>query len=151
MLDIFVDADGCPVKDEVYRVAQRYGLKVFVVANAGLRVPPSAVIELVLVGGGFNAADDWIAEHVQASDIVVTADIPLADRCLQNGARVLTPSGRVYSEKNIGGALASRALLQDLRQMGTITGGPPVFGKRDRSRFLSRLDETVQALKRQGR
>jgi uncharacterized protein YaiI (UPF0178 family) len=142
---IFVDADGCPVKQEVYRVAQRYGLKVILVSNAGMRIPHADWLELVVVGGQFDAADDWIVEHVGARDIVISGDIPLASRCVKRGAWVLGPTGHVFTEENIGEALASRDLLSHLRELGTITGGPAPFGKRDRSRFLQRLDATIQA------
>ena len=145
---IYVDADACPVKEEVYRVARRYGIKVVLVSNAPLRVPQEDLIELVVVRGGFDAADDWIAEHAGAGDLAITADIPLADRCLKAGARVLGPKGNVFTEDSIGEALASRALLEMLRQSGAIGGGPAPFAKADRSRFLSRLDETIHAIRR---
>jgi uncharacterized protein YaiI (UPF0178 family) len=148
MLDLFIDADGCPVKDEIYRVAKRYGLKVYVVANAILRAPASPSIEVVVVKGGLNAADDWIAEHVQADDVVVTSDIPLADRCLQKGAAVLSSNGRPFTDKTIGDSLATRDLMQELRQTGAITGGPSAFRPADRSRFLSALDEIIQRIRR---
>src|SRR5436190_2199689 len=115
-MTIYVDADACPVKDEVYRVARRYGIKVVVVSNAPLFVPKENLIEPVVVRGGFDAADDWIAEHIGAGDIAITSDIPLADRCLKAGARVLGPKGDVFTEDSIGGALATRALLDMLRQ-----------------------------------
>jgi uncharacterized protein YaiI (UPF0178 family) len=146
---ILVDADACPVKEEVYRVARRYGLKVVLVANKPLRRPADDSIELVRVEGQFNAADDWIAGRAGAGDIVVTADIPLAARCVAAGARVLAPDGRVYTPDNIGGALATRDLMTQLRDTGAITGGgPPPFSKKDRSRFLQRLDEAIKALQR---
>ena len=148
MLDIYVDADGCPVKDETYRVARRYGLKVILVANSRMRVPDDEWIELVVVSGQFDAADDWIAEHVEVDDIVVTGDIPLADRCLKNGARVLSPRGRAYREDSIGQALATRDFLAHLRELGIDSGGPAPFQRRDRSEYLQRLDETVQAIRR---
>lgn len=148
MLDIYIDADGCPVKNEVYRVAARYGLRVILVANARMRVPDEDAIKLVLVDDQFNAADDWIVEHVGEDDIVITGDIPLADRCVKEGARVLGPRGRVYTEDSIGGALATRDLLSHLREAGAITGGPAPFQKRDRSQFLQRLDEIVQGIRR---
>ncbi len=148
MLDIFIDADGCPVKQEVYRVAKRYGLKVTLVSNSRMRTPQEEWLEAVIVDGQFNAADDWIVEHVSENDIVVTGDIPLASRCLEKDARVIGLSGRLFTKESIGDALASRELLSHLRDLGTITGGPPPFEKRDRSRFLQRLDETIQALLR---
>jgi len=147
LLDIFIDADGCPVKQEVYRVAKRYGLKVTVVSNSRMRTPQKDWLEVVIVDGQLNAADDWIVEHVSENDIVITGDIPLASRCLEKEARVLGPSGRIFTKESIGGALASRGLLAHLRDLGTLIGGPASFGKRDRSRFLQRLDETIQALR----
>ncbi len=147
-MPIYIDADACPVKEEVYRVARRYEIKVFVVANAPIRVPDEALIELVVVRGGFDAADDRIVECVVAGDIVITTDIPLADRCLRNGARVLGPKGVEFTEDAIGEALATRALLDMLRQSGTIGGGPAPFAKADRSRFLAKLDELIHAVRR---
>ncbi len=151
MPHIFVDADGCPVKQEVYRVAGRYKLHVTLVCNTPMRTPQEAGITLVVVEGHPDAADDWIAEHVNANDIVIAGDIPLAARCISKGAQVLAPTGRRFTEDSIGEALATRNLLSQLRDMGTVTGGPPPFGKRDRSLFLQRLDETVQAALRSGR
>jgi uncharacterized protein YaiI (UPF0178 family) len=148
---IYVDADACPVKEEVYRVARRYGIKVHVVSNAPLRVPPEDLIELVVVPGGFDAADDWIAARVGQGDIAVTADIPLAERCLGRGARVLGPKGLEFTEGAIGDALATRALLDMLRQSGSFGGGPAPFARADRSRFLSKLDEIVHAIRRKRR
>ena len=150
-MNIFVDADGCPVKQEIYRVAKRYGLRVTLVANSRMRTPSEKWLEIIIVDGQFNAADDWIAQHASVNDIVVSGDIPLASRCLEKGAQVLAPTGRIFSEKSIGEALASRELLSQLRDLGTITGGPPPFDKRDRSRFLQRLDETIQAVRRDTR
>jgi uncharacterized protein YaiI (UPF0178 family) len=143
--DIFVDADGCPVKQEIYRVATRYGLKVTLVSNARMRTPQEDWLKLVVVDGQFDAADDWIVEHVRPQDIVISGDIPLASRCLEKGALVLGPTGRVFTGENIGDALASRELLSHLRELGTMTGGPAPFEKRDRSRFLQRFDEMVRA------
>jgi uncharacterized protein len=150
-MSIFVDADACPVKEEVYRVARRHEVKVYVVANAQLRVPAEDLVELVVVRGGFDAADDWIVEHAGPGDVVVTADIPLADRCLKRGARVLGPKGNVFTEDSIGEALATRALLDMLRESGEVGGGPAPFAKADRSRFLSKLDEALHAVRRQRR
>jgi uncharacterized protein YaiI (UPF0178 family) len=147
MLTIYLDADACPVKDEVYRVAGRYGLRVAVVANAPLRVPAEERVELV-VRPGFGAADDWIAEQAGLGDIVVTADIPLAARCLAKGARVLDPKGRPFTDNDIGSALALRDLLDELRQGGVMTGGPAAMTAKGRSRFLSKLDEAVNAVRR---
>ncbi len=148
MPDIYVDADGCPVKGETYRVAERYGLQVILVADSHMRVPDEEWIELVVVSGGFDAADDWIVAHVQPDDVVVTADVPLADRCVKVGARVLSPRGRVFDPDNVGSALAARDLSAYLREIGLQTGGPAPFQRRDRSQFLQRLDEIVQAIRR---
>jgi uncharacterized protein len=147
MLVIYVDADACPVKEEVYRVARRYGMHVVVVANATLRVPVDALIDLV-VRRGFGAADDWIAEQAGTGDVVVTADIPLAARCLANNALVLDPKGRPFTDKDIGSTLAMRNLMDELRQGGSVTGGPAPMTAKDRSRFLSKLDEAVNAVRR---
>jgi uncharacterized protein len=147
MLTIYVDADACPVKDEIYKVASRYALRVAVVANAPLRVPSDPRIELV-VRSGFGAADDWIAEQAALGDIVVTADIPLAARCLEKGALALSPKGRPFRDNDIGDALALRALTDVLRQGGVVTGGPAPMTAKDRSRFLSKLDEAVNAARR---
>ena len=149
MLHIFVDADACPVKQEVYRVASRYRLNVTLVANSWMRVPNERWITLEVVEDGFDAADDWIVEHVKPHDIVVTADIPLASRCLKKGARVIGPTGKPFTEKNIGQAVATRNLLSELRGAGEITGGPPPLEKRDRSRFLQQLDEVIQSIRRE--
>lgn len=148
MSAIYVDADACPVKDETYRVAARYGLKVWVVANQSMRTPREGDVELVVVPGGFDAADDWIAERAGAGDIVISQDIPLAARCLERGAVVLRPNGSRFTEDNIGDALASRELLSQLRDMGTIGGGPPPFGKKDRSAFLQALDRVIHGIRK---
>ena len=124
MLTIYIDADACPVKDEVYRVARRYGLKVFVVSNAGMRVPTGDWLEAVVVPGVGSGVDDWIAEKVATGDIVITSDIPLAGRCLEKGSYVINPKGQTLTDDSIGNALATRALLEELRQSGAITGGP---------------------------
>jgi uncharacterized protein YaiI (UPF0178 family) len=146
---IYVDADACPVKEEVYRVAGRYGIPVVLVANSGMRVPPGGAVRLVLVAGGrLDSADDWIAARAGARDIVVTADVPLAARCVAAGARVLDPRGKVHTGDSVGDALATRNLMTHLRESGAITGGPPPLGKRERSLFLQRLDELVQHLRR---
>jgi uncharacterized protein len=150
-MPIYIDADACPVKEEVYRVARRYGIKVFVVANAPIRVPDEDLIELVVVRGGFDAADDRIVEDASAGDIVITSDIPLADRCIRSGARVLSPKGVEFTEDAIGNALATRALLDMLRQSGEFGGGPAPFAKVDRSRFLGKLDELIHAVRRRKR
>jgi len=151
VLNIYVDADACPVKEEVYRVAKRYGLDVTVVANSWMRVPGGSGIRLKVVGGDFDAADDWIVDNVEGDDIVISADIPLAARCLEKGAAVIGPGGRPFTEENIGEVMATRDLLSELRETGEVTGGPPPFGKKDRSRFLQRLDEAVHAIRRKQR
>ena len=144
MLDIFVDADACPVKDEIYQVAGRYGLHVVLVANSRMKVPSGASVEMIVVEAGPDVADDWIAENIRAGDVAVTADIPLAARCLEVGASVLGSNGKPFDEDMIGGALAMRELKSELREVGTIAGGPPPLSAKDRSRFVSRLDELVQ-------
>ena len=149
-MTLYVDADGCPVKNEVYRVARRHRLKVCLVSNSRMRIPQEDLFELVIVNEQFNAADDWIAARVRDNDIVVTSDIPLAARCLEKGARVLDPKGRVFTEGSIGDALANRELMVYLRDMGNITAGPAPFEKRDRSRFLQRLDDVIRAAVRAG-
>ena len=146
MLNIFVDADACPVKQEIYRVAGRYGLNVTLVANAWMRIPDKKQITLKIVGGELDAADDWIIEQIQPDDIVITGDIPLASRCLQKGAQVLGPAGKVFTENNIGQAVATRNLLSELREAGQITGGPPPVTKKDRSSFLQKLNEIIQLI-----
>ncbi|WP_394707993.1 YaiI/YqxD family protein [uncultured Desulfosarcina sp.] len=148
MLNIYVDADACPVKQEVCRVAGRCGLTVTFVANSPMRVPDPGISRLVVVGSGFDEADDWIVNQVLADDIVVTADILLANRCIGRGARVIGPAGRPFTLENIGQAMAMRELMSDLREAGNIAGGPPPFQKKDRSRFLHQFDQMIQALKR---
>jgi len=145
---IYVDADACPVKEEVYRVAGRYGLEVTLVANSWMRIPEERWIALEVVGDGPDVADDWIVEHVQPDDIVITADILLASRCLKKGAWVIGTTGKPFTEDNIGLAVATRDLLSELRGTGEITGGPPPLTKRDRSRFLQQLDNGIQFLRR---
>lgn len=145
MIEIFVDGDACPVKDETYDVAIRYGVRVSLVANSHMSVPAGLGVELVVVEQGPDAADDWIAEHARPGDVVVTADIPLAARCLAAGARVLGTNGRAFTEDSIGHQLASRDLKAHLRESGMTSGGPPPLAPRDRSRFLSKLDELIQA------
>ncbi len=148
MLHIFVDADACPVKEEVYRVAGRYGLEVTLVANSWMRIPEERWIALEVVENGPDAADDWIVEHVQPDDIVITADILLADRCLKKGAWVIGTKGKPFTEDNIGQAVATRNLLSGLRDTGEIRGGPPPLTKQDRSRFLQQLDAAIQSIRR---
>jgi len=147
-LNILVDADACPVKEEVYKVAFRHEVPVTIVSNSPIRVPQHPLIARELVGSGFDAADDWIAERAGARTVVITADILLADRCLKNGAVVLGPNGRPFTTASIGGAIATRAIMADLRAGGDVIGGPPPFSKTDRSRFLSGLDEMLVRLKR---
>ena len=146
MLTIYVDADACPVKEEVYKVARRYAVKVVVVANAPLRVPADPLVELV-VRPGFGAADDWIAEQAGPGDIVVTADIPLAARALAKEARVLDPKGYPFTEGDIGAALGMRDLMDELRKGGVVTGGPAPMTRLDRPRFLSELDGLTNAVR----
>ena len=148
-LRILVDADACPVKDEVYKVAWRHEVPVAIVSNSHLRVPDHALIERVVVSGAFDAADDWIAEAAGPTTIVVTADILLADRCLKAGAAVVSPTGKPFTTSSIGAAVATRAIMADLRAgAGDGIGGPPPFSKNDRSRFLQGLDEALVRLKR---
>jgi len=147
MLTIYIDADACPVKDEVYKVARRYAMKVFVAANSIMRVPNDPLVELV-VRTGFGAADDWIAEHIGSNDIAITSDIPLAARCVANGAVALDPKGRLFTASTIGEAVAHRDLIEGLRAAGEPTGGPSALTPKDRSRFLSRLDEVINAARR---
>lgn len=149
---ILVDADACPVKEEIYRVAYRLEVPVTVVSNAHLRVPQHPLISRVVVDDGFDAADDWIADHVDALTVVVTADILLADRCLKGAAgAVIGPNGRPFTASSIGNAVAVRAIMSDLRAGGDRIGGPPPFSKEDRSRFLSALDAALVRLQRQHR
>jgi uncharacterized protein YaiI (UPF0178 family) len=148
VLHIFIDADACPVKDEVYRVARRYELSVSVVANAPMRIPEDARVELVVVRDGLDAADDWIAANVSVDDVVITADIPLAWRCLEKGARVVGTTGRPFTDDNIGDAMATRELMSELRNAGSIVGGPAPFQKRDSSRFLQEMDRVIGEIRR---
>jgi uncharacterized protein YaiI (UPF0178 family) len=149
MLHIYVDADACPVKPEVFRVAKRYGLEVTLVANSWMRTPDEPWITLEVVDDGFDAADDWIVDHVEDGDIVITADVPLAGRCLEKGTNVIGTTGKPFTSDNIGSALAMRDLLADLRGAGEITGGPPPITKKDRSLFLQQLDQAVQQIRRE--
>lgn len=149
MRHIFVDADACPVKNEVYRVASRCGLEVTLVANAWMRIPDEDRVVLKVVGDAFDAADDWIVENVHPYDIVITADVPLASRCLKKGAYVISPTGKPFTEDNIGDTVATRDLLSHLRESGAVTGGPRPLTKRDRSRFLQQLDQVIQFIRRQ--
>ncbi len=147
-LCILVDADACPVKEEVFRVAYRLDVPVTVVSNAYLRVPAHPLISRVVVDGSFDAADNWIAEHADTTSVVVTADILLADRCIKVGATVLAPNGKPFTANSIGNAVAVRAIMSDLRAGGEQLGGPPPFRKEDRSRFLSALDQSLLRLLR---
>lgn len=149
VLDLYLDADACPVKEDAYRVAERYGLRVFVVANREIFVPKNPRIALVVASGGFDAVDDWIATHVGRKDIVVTNDLLLANRCIGRDAFVLDPRGRILNRDNIGEALAMRELLSELRLRGAIGLGPPKMGKRHKSNFRAALDEVVQAARRE--
>ena len=148
MIQIYIDADGCPVKEEVYKVAERYKIKVFVVANKYLTIPIHPFIEMKVSSSGFDAADDWIVEQITPTDIVITADILLADRCVKKGARALGHKGNEFTEDNIGSAVANRELMQTLRQMGEVKGGPSAMDKKARSQFLGKLDQIIQSLKR---
>ncbi|MCD6584795.1 MAG: YaiI/YqxD family protein [Desulfobacteraceae bacterium] len=146
MLKIYIDADACPVKNEVFRVAQRYELDVILVSNTWMNTPKSSRIRLQVVDAKFDAADDWIVGHVGTNDIVITADIPLADQCLEKGAQVLGPKGREFTKDNIGDIMATREIMSHLRDLGTMTGGPAPFQKKDRSRFLQSLDRIIQSI-----
>lgn len=152
---LYIDADACPVKQEVYRVAERYALKgvalkVLVVTNSPIAVPRDATIERVVVGSGMDEADNWIAERAGRGDIVITADVPMASRCVKAGAEVIAPNGRRFTEDSIGNTLATRNLMDSLRSAGAITGGPKPFAPRDRSSFLSALDQAIVRLTRAG-
>ena len=145
---IYVDADACPVKDEIYKVAARHGLPVTVVANGFIRVPLDPLIERIAAGSAADAADDWIDQRAGANDIVITPDIPLASRCVKAGAQVIAPTGKPFTADSIGMALAVRDLMHDLRSAGEVTGGPRPFSSRDRSAFLAALDQAIRRLQR---
>ena len=147
---IFVDADACPVKEEVYKVAERYKLKVILVSNKALRLPANPLFEMIVVPGDFDAADKWIVDNTIENDIVITTDILLADRCVKKRVRTLGHKGEEFTEDNVGSAVAQRELMQHLRQMGELSGGPAPMDKKARSKFLSTLDTIIQSLKRQG-
>jgi len=149
MLNIYIDADGCAVKEEIYKVAERYQLKVYVVANHWQKIPMSPLLEMSVVAGNFDAADDWIIEKSESGDIVITSDILLAERCVKKQVRVLGPKGEEFTEDNIGSAVAQRELMQNLRYMGEGEGGPSPMEKKDRSKFLGKLDQIIQSIKRQ--
>ncbi|WP_260923215.1 YaiI/YqxD family protein [Novosphingobium sp. 9] len=151
MIQILIDADACPVKDETYKVAARYKVPVVVVSNSAIRIPREPSISRKVVSDAFDAADDWIAEHTTPNTVVITADILLADRCLKLGAVVIAPNGKPFTTSSIGGAIAVRAIMADLRAGGDSLGGPPPFSQADRSRFLSSLDEALVKLQRQPR
>jgi uncharacterized protein YaiI (UPF0178 family) len=150
-LEIFIDADACPVKDEVYRVARRHGLTTHVVSNSFMLIPAHPSIKRVVVEAGPDVADDWIARHARPGDMVITNDIPLAERALAAGAVAIAPNGRVFTADSIGSAVAQRAIMEQIRGSGGITGGPAPFGKADRSRFLQALDEAINREKRRRR
>jgi uncharacterized protein YaiI (UPF0178 family) len=155
MIAIYIDADACPVKQEIYRVAERHALKgtplrVFVVSNSPIAVPRDEMIERVVVGAGMDEADNWIAERAKRGDIVITADVPLASRCVKAGAEVIAPNGKPFTQDSIGMTLATRNLMDSLRGAGEITGGPKPFAQRDRSSFLAALDQAIVRLKRAG-
>jgi uncharacterized protein len=155
MITLLIDADACPVKQEVYRVAERHllkgvAIKVFVVSNSPIAVPRDEMIERVVVAAGMDEADNWIAERARRGDIVITADVPLASRCVKAGATVIAPNGKPFSEDSIGMTLATRNLMDSLRSSGEITGGPKPFAPRDRSAFLAALDQAIVRLKREG-
>ena len=147
-IEIFIDADACPVKDEIYKVAARYGLKTWVVSNAFMMIPQSPMIARVIVDAGPDVADDWIAEHVAPGDVAVTNDIPLAERVLRAGGHAVAPNGKPFTENSIGAAIAQRALMEQLRSTGDILGGPKPFAAADRSRLLQALDEIIQKERR---
>ena len=151
MTDIYVDCDACPVREEIYRVAARLRLKVFVVSNGSRPIRPPGIsnVSMVIVGDSVDAADDWIAERIGATDVCITSDIPLASRCLKKGARVVSPTGKQWTEANIGNALAGREIARHLRELGQATGGPAPLTKKDRSRFLGALDTALQAALRE--
>ena len=148
-LHIYVDADACPVKDEIYKVALRHAVAVTIVSNSPIRIPIHPLLARIVVGAGFDEADDWIAERADSASVVVTGDILLADRCLKSGAVVIAPTGKPFTAASIGNAIAVRAIMADLRAGGDAIGGPAAFAKTDRSRFLSALDETLVRLRRQ--
>lgn len=147
MVAVYIDADACPVKDEVYKVAGRHKLMSYVVSNSWLRIPQSPLIEQFVVDDGFDAADNWIVEHVGGQDVVITSDIPLADRCLKKGAIVMGPSGKAFTEQSIGMSLAMRDLNTHLRDIGEISGKNASFTKKDRSQFLNVLENTLRKIK----
>ena len=149
MVELFVDADACPVKDEAIAVARRHGLKTWMVSDGGVRPSPDPMVESVFVTSGADAADDWIADRIGKADVCVTIHIPLAARCLAKGALAIRPNGDPFSENSIGMALATRELMQGLREAGTVTGGPKPYSKADRSNFLNHLETMVQTAKRQ--
>lgn len=148
MTTIFIDADACPVKDETYKVAERYGLQTIVVSNSFIQIPKSPLITRMIVDAGPDIADDWIAERATAGDIVITNDIPLAGRVLANDAQAIAPNGRPFTKDSIGAALAQRSIMEHIRSTGEITGGPPPFSASDRSKFLQALDQAVNREKR---
>ncbi|MCB0392911.1 MAG: YaiI/YqxD family protein [Bdellovibrionales bacterium] len=151
MTKIYIDADACPVKNEVYKVAERYNLPVILVSNQYINLPLNPLLKMVVVEGGFDAADDWIVENSQDGDIVITNDILLANRCVKKSVRVLAPKGNEFTEDNIGIAVSNRELMETLRQTGEMKGGPAPMDKKARSQFLGSLDRIIQSLKKQGK
>jgi uncharacterized protein len=149
-IEILVDADACPVKQEIYKVAERHSLKTLLVANSAMAFPRDGSVELIIVGKRFDEADDWIADRAGPASAVITADIPLASRCVAKGAQVISPTGKIFTASTIGNVLATRNLMQDLREAGTVNTGPKPFSAKDRSAFLSALDITINRLKRAG-
>jgi uncharacterized protein YaiI (UPF0178 family) len=147
-MDIYIDADACPVKDEVYKVAARHGLKTYVVSNTPIMIPRSPLIARVVVAAGPDMADHWIAEHIAAGDVAITSDIPLADRVLKAGAQAVAPTGKPFDNNSIGSAMAQRALMEQLRATGAVVGGPRPFGRAERSRFLQALETIIQRQRR---
>lgn len=147
-IKIYIDADGCPVKEETYKVAARYKIKTYVVANKYLNIPLDSLVEMQVVSGNFDAADDWIVDKITDRDIVITADILLAERCVKKNAKALGPKGIEFSEDNIGSAVANRELMQNLRHMGEMRGGPAPMDQKARSQFLNKLDQIIQSLNR---
>ena len=151
MTKIYIDADACPVKNEVYKVAERYNMSVILVSNQYINLPLNPLLKMVVVDGGFDAADDWIVDNCQDGDIVITSDILLAERCVKKAARVLEPKGKEFTEDNIGTAVSNRELMETLRQTGEVRGGPAPMDKKARSQFLGSLDRIIQSLKKQGK
>jgi uncharacterized protein len=151
LIDIYVDADASPVKNEAIRVAKRYGLKVYLVSNSRMKMPDYPLVEMVVVNDHLDAADDWIVEHITENDVAISGDIPLVSRCIKKGARVLDPKGKVFTEESIGDALSHRDIMTFLRDTENLMSRCPPYDKRDRSRFLQRLDDLIQAIRKENR